>query len=119
VASYPVVEHSESRAGLWVHERRVRLALFIGLVETVLVLANGLGWFWILAAAIAAVAFHASVGRQSRFHAVREISWIAATSQLIAFLIPLLWELVKFLAITILVLLALVLLAIMLLDRRL
>jgi hypothetical protein len=118
MTTYPVVEHGESRVGRWVHERRFRLALFIGLVETVLVLANGLGWFWILAAAIAAVAFHIVAGRQSRFHAVREISWIAATSQLIAFLIPLLWELVKFLAITILVLLALALLAILLLDRR-
>lgn len=118
MTTYPVIEHDQSRVGRWVRERRFRLALFIGLVETVLVLANGLGWFWIFGAAILAVGFHLSLGRQSRFHAVREISWTLAASQLIAFLIPLLWELVKFLAITVLVVLALVLLAMLLLDRR-
>lgn len=118
MATYPVVEHEESRPGRWVRERRLRLALFVGLLETILVLAAALGWFWILAAAVVAVAFHVAAGRKSRFHVVRELSWTAAASQLIAFVIPLLWELVKFLAIVILVALALALLAMLLLDRR-
>ena len=118
MATYPVVEHRESRMGRWVRPRRLRIALFVGVVETLLVLLNGLGWFWVLGAAALAVGFHFFVGRRARFHSVREISWIVAVSQLIAVVVPLLWELVKFLAITVLVVLALVLLVMLLVDRR-
>lgn len=118
MATYPVVEHRESRMGRWVRPRRLRIALFVGLVETLLVLLNGLGWFWVLGAAVLGVGFHFFVGRRARFHSVREISWIVAVSQLIAVVVPLLWELVKFLAITVLVVLALVLLVMLLVDRR-
>ena len=118
MTTLPVVEPSQSRAGRWLHEVRLRLALFIALLETILVLAGGLGWFWVLGAAFVAVGFHLLVGRKAPYHLVREISWTAAVSQLIAFLVPLLWELVKFLAITVLVVLALVLLVMLLVDRR-
>ncbi|HYY77460.1 MAG TPA: hypothetical protein VE644_14200 [Gaiellaceae bacterium] len=118
MATYPVVEHRESRMGRWVRPRRLRIALFVGLVETLLVLLNGLGWFWVLGAAVLGVGFHFFVGRRAQFHSVREISWIVAVSQLIAVVVPLLWELVKFLAITVLVVLALVLLVMLLVDRR-
>lgn len=118
MTTYPVVEQQESRIGRWLRPRRLRIALFVGLVETLLVLLNGLGWFWVLGAAGVAVAFHFFVGRRARFQSVREISWIVAVSQLIAVVVPLLWELVKFLAITVLVVLALLLLVILLADRR-
>jgi hypothetical protein len=48
---------------------------------------------------------------------VHEATWILAASQLISVIVPLLWEVVKVLAITVLVLLALFFLAILLLDR--
>lgn len=118
MTTYPVVEQQESRIGRWLRPRRLPIALFVGLVETLLVLLNGLGWFWVLGAAVLAVGFHFFVGRRARFHSVREISWIVAVSQLIAVVVPLLWELVKFLAITVLVVLALVLLVMLLVDRR-
>lgn len=118
MATYPVLEHHESRMGRWVRPRRLRIALFVGIVETLLVLLNGLGWFVVLGAAVLAVGFHFFAGRRARFHSVREISWILAVSQLIAVVVPLLWALVKFLAITVLVVLALALLVMLLVDRR-
>jgi hypothetical protein len=48
---------------------------------------------------------------------LHELTWILAASQLISLIVPLLWEVVKFLAILVLVLLALFFLAILLLDR--
>jgi hypothetical protein len=48
---------------------------------------------------------------------VHQVTWVLAASQLIALIVPLLWEVVKFLAILVLVLLALFFLAILLLDR--
>ena len=118
MTTLPVVEPSQSPAGRWLREVRLRLALFVALLETILVLAGGLGWFFVLGAAFLAAGFHFFFGRRARFHSVREISWILAVSQLIAVVVPLLWELFKFLAITLLVVLALVLLVMLLVDRR-
>ena len=61
-----------------------------------LVVAGGLGWFWVLALAAVAVALYIFVARRARFHALREIAWIFAASQLIAVIVPVLWEVAKF-----------------------
>lgn len=118
MTSSPAIDLKESRGGTWLRERRTRLALFIGLVESVIVLASDTGWFLVLALAAAAVALYFFLGRRSRFHSLRELTWIAAASQLIAMLVPVLWVLVKAVAILVLVLMALALLAMLLLDRR-
>ena len=114
----PAIELRESRSGLWLRARRLRLALLVGLVESVLVLLADSGWYWVLAAAAVTVAFYLFVGRTVRFHAVRELSWIAAASQLIAVLVPVLWALVKAVAIVVLVVMAVILLVMLLVDRR-
>lgn len=118
MATSPVIEAGESGRGFWLRERRLRLALLIGLVESLLVVLGGLGWFWVLALAAAAVALYIFVARGVRYHALREIAWILAASQLIAVIVPVLWEVAKFFAIVILVLMAAVLLVMLLMDRR-
>lgn len=118
MTSSPALELKESERGAWLRARRLRLALLIGLVESVLVLVGNSGWYWVLAAAAVTVAFYLFVGRDFRFHTVRELSWIAAASQLIAVLVPVLWVLVKAVAIAVLVVLAVVLLVMLLTDRR-
>jgi hypothetical protein len=118
VTDTPAIELNESRGGAWLRARRTRLALFIGLVESVVVLVSDSGWFVVLALAAVAAALYFAVGRRSRFHALRELTWIAAASQLIAMLVPVLWVLVKAVAVLALVLMALVLLAMLLMDRR-
>ena len=113
-----MIEAGQSGRGNWIRERRLRLALLIGLVESLLVVWGGLGWFWVLALAAAAVALYAFVGRAARFHTLRELAWILAASQLIAVIVPVLWEVAKFLAVLILVVMAAVLLLMLLMDRR-
>jgi hypothetical protein len=112
-----VTEERTSRAGSWLHERRLRLALLIALVESLLILLGGLGWFWVVGLALVALVVY-FLGGRTHSQAVHELSWVFAASQLIAVVVPILWELVKFLAIVALVLMALVLLAFLLLDRR-
>jgi len=112
------MELRESRSGLWLRARRLRLALLVGLVESVLVLLGDSGWYWVLAAAAVTVGFYLFAGRSLRFHAGRELSWILAASQLIAVLVPLLWVVVKAVAIAVLVVMAVVLLVMLLADRR-
>lgn len=118
VATSPTIEAGESSWGLWLQARRTRLALFIGLVESLAVLLGGVRWFVVLAIAAAMTALYIFIGREIRFHLLREILWIAAASQLIAVIVPVLWELVRFLAIIALVAMAAVLLVILLMDRR-
>jgi hypothetical protein len=112
-----VAEERTSRAGSWLHERRLRLAVLIALVESLLILLGGLGWFWVVGLALVALVLY-FVGGRTRSQSVHELTWVFAASQLIAVVVPILWELVKFLAILALVLMALVLLAFLLLDRR-
>jgi hypothetical protein len=118
VASSPVIEAGNGGHGLWLQQRRLRLALLVGLVESVLVLAGGLRWFWVLALAAVAVALYIFVARGVRSRPLRELAWIFAASQLIAVLVPVLWEVAKFFAIVLLVLMAAALLVMLLLDRR-
>lgn len=113
----PVVERRESSATRWLRERRLRIALLIAFVESLLVLFSEHGWRYVVLAAAVAVLAHWFLGR--RWHGVAyEVTWIAAASQLLAVLVPVLWDLVKLVAIIVLVGLALFLLAALLLDRK-
>jgi hypothetical protein len=118
VATSPAIELHDGEPDRRLRPYRLRIALAIGLVESLLVLVGGLGWFWVLALAAAAVALHVVVGRRTDHGTASEITWILAVSQLIAVLVPVLWVLVKGLAIVALVVMAGVLLAMLLLDRR-
>lgn len=118
MATSPAIELHEGDPDQRLRSYRLRIALAIGLVESLLVLVGGLGWFWVLALAAVAVALHLVVGRRTDRRTPREVIWILAVSQLIAVLVPVLWVLVKGLAIVALVLMAGVLLAMLLLDRR-
>jgi hypothetical protein len=112
----PVIEHRRSASGRWLHERRFRIALLIAFIESLLVVTSSLGWFWVVGGAILAGVFYL-VGRRATSPTVHEVTWILAVSQLISLIVPFLWEVVKFLAIVVLVFLALFFLAILLLDR--
>jgi len=112
-----VIEHGESSSARWLRERRLRLALLIAFVESLLVLFSAHGWRYVIIAVILAVAAYWFVGRR-RSGVVYEITWVAAVSQLLAVLVPVLWVLVKTLALIVLIGLAVFLLAALLLDRK-
>ena len=111
------IEHRQSASAHWLRERRIRMALLIAFVESLLVLFSEHGWRYVLIAAVVAVLAYWFVGRR-RSGVVYEVTWVAAASQLLAVLVPVLWVVVKTLAIIVLVGLALFLLAALLLDRR-
>lgn len=113
----PVVEHGESSPSRWLRGRRLRIALLIAFVESLLVLFSDHGWWYVVAAAAVAVIFYLLAHRKTENQLAHEVTWILAVSQLLAVLVPVLWVLVKTLAIIVLVGLALFFLAILLLDR--
>ena len=99
----PVVEHRESAPARWLRERRLRLALLIALIESLLVLLNDHGWWYVVAAAVIAVCLYWLAHQRMQNALAREATWILAVSQLVAVLVPVLWVLVRALAIIVLV----------------
>jgi hypothetical protein len=118
VSAAPVVEHRESTPSRWLRERRLRIALLIAFVESLIVLFSDHGWWYVVGAAAVALFLYWLARRQSEHRLVHEATWILAVSQLIALLVPVLWVLVKTIAIIVLVALALFLLAALLLERH-
>jgi hypothetical protein len=112
-----VIEHGQSTSAHWLRERRLRLALLIAFVESLLVLLSDHGWRYVVIAVVVALAAYWFVGRR-RGGLLYEITWIAGVSQLLAVLVPFLWGLLWWLGTIVLVLLALVMLAALLLDRK-
>lgn len=118
MADYPVVEQGESRSSRWLRERRLKIALGVGVIESILVLTSQVRWFWVLALFLVLFTLYVVVRRRVANETVRQLSWTAAFSQVLPFVIPLLWGLVKLVAIIVLVVVALVAVALLLLDRR-
>ena len=118
MAAYPVLEHRAGRVGRWLRDRRGRLALVVAIVETALVLAGVLGWFWIVLFAGLVFAFHLFVGRRARFDWLRELSWIATLAQTLPVLVPVAIVVVGTLVVMAVVAVAVVVLALLFFGRR-
>ena len=115
---HAALEHGTSRAGRWLRARRLRIALWIAVLEGVLVVFDVIsGWIALLAAAIV-ILFYLIVGRELRAGAVRQSTWILAMSQVFVALVPVLVFVVGALALIAVGLLALIALAALFADRR-
>jgi hypothetical protein len=112
------IEHRSSRTGRWLRARRVRLALWIAVGEGLLVIFDVVpGWTALLVGALI-LAFYLFVGRGLRSDTGRQASWVAAASQVLVALVPVLLFFVGVLAIIALAVLALVALVALVADRR-
>lgn len=112
------IEQGHGRFGRLLRARRWQLVLWIVLVEGILVLFDAIPWWTVLVLAALAFALYVGVGRGHRSLALHEASWIAAVSQLVVVLVPVLALVLTALAIAGLVVVALGVLALLLLDRR-
>jgi hypothetical protein len=112
-----VIEHRQGpRSRL--RRRRVQIALAVAALEGLLVLVGVLPWWSVLVLAAAGLAAYLAVGRDSSNPDVRDVTWIAAVSQLSVVLLPLLAAVVSVLVVAVVVLLAGAALVALLLDRR-
>lgn len=108
-----VIEHRQSRFGRWLRERRVAIAVWIAVIEGLLLIVHAIPRLLTLAIAVAVVVVFFWLGHRLRPGPVRDVAWIAAVSQAFVMLIPILVIVVGTLAIVavgILAALALVLL---------
>src|SRR5690348_2604085 len=86
----PVLEHGSSRMGRWLRARRVRIAFWIAVVEGILIVVHALSWWLAIAIAALLVIGWFSYGHRIRSDTARQIGWIAAVSQSLVALVPIL-----------------------------
>src|ERR687883_432643 len=103
-----LIEHGSTRPGRWLRARRFRLAVWIAVAEGLLVALHVVSWWSAIAVAAILVLFWFWVGHRLRPDVARQASWIAATSQALVALVPVLVLVVGTLALIVVALLAVV-----------
>jgi hypothetical protein len=85
-----VIDHRSGRAGRWLRAHRIHASLWIALVEGILVAFDVIPWWLAVLVAAASMVFYFWAGRDLPSYAARQVSWIAATSQALVVLVPVL-----------------------------
>ena len=80
-----VIEHGSSSSGRWLEQRRIRISLWVAVVEGIIVAVfHDVSRFTVIAVAAVAVAAYFLAGRKTRSSTLHQVSWIFAFSQALA-----------------------------------
>jgi hypothetical protein len=102
----PAIEAGSTRTGRWLRERRIKIALWTAVVEGLIVLA------------VIVLAFYIVAGRSFKWDVARELSWVAAASQVLAIFVVIFAFILKLIAIVIIIGFALAALVYLWADHR-
>jgi hypothetical protein len=102
------IEHGTSRIGRWLRARRLRVALWAAVVEGLLVVLHVIPWSIAIIAAAAIILVYFSAASRLRSDTARQIAWMAAVSQALVALVPVLLIIVSTVAIIMVAALAVV-----------
>ena len=117
--SQSVIEAGGTRVGRWLRARRIKISLWVAAVEGIIAAFSAdIGRWTIIAFAVIVLAFYILAGRQMKWDVARELSWIAATSQVLAIFVVLFAFILKWIAIAIVIGFALIALAYLFADHR-
>jgi hypothetical protein len=117
--SQPAIEAGSTRGGRWLRERRIRIALWVAVIEGLIAaFSHDIGRWTILLMAVIVLAFYIVAGRQLKWDVARQLSWIAASSQVLAILVIIFAFVLKLIAIVIIVGFALVALVYLFTDHK-
>jgi hypothetical protein len=115
----PAIEAHSTRTSRWLRERRLRIALWIAILEGVVVAVRGdISRYTVLVIAVPLVALWVFVGRNLRWDAGRQIAWIVAASQVMALLVVIIAFIVGVVALVLVALFAVVALVYLFSDLR-
>jgi hypothetical protein len=114
-----VIEGGSSHAGRWLRERRLKLALWIAVLEGIVVAVSGdISRWTVVGIAALVLVIYVLVRQNIRWDAARQLIWIVAASQVLALLVVILAFIVGAIALVLVVLFALVALAYLVSDLR-
>ena len=112
------VEHGSTRAGRWLEQRRIRLALWVAAIEAlIVVLSHDVTKWTVIVLGIVSLLAYVGV-RDSGSHLIRQIIWIFAASQMLAVIAVILAWIVKWAVVLAIVIFAILGLVYLFLDRR-
>jgi hypothetical protein len=112
-----VVEHGTGRLSRWLRARRLRIALWIAVVEGVLIVFHAISVPIAIVLGIAVVVLYFTAGDRLRSDMLGQIGWIAAVSQVLVMLVPIFLLIFWSIALIVVVILAAVAL-VLLFSRR-
>jgi hypothetical protein len=93
------VEHGTTRFGRWLQHRRIRITLWIAVLEGIIVaFAHDLSRWTVIALAIPILALYVFWDRNARSHTTRQVLWIAGASQALAVVVVILAFILNWLA---------------------
>jgi hypothetical protein len=117
--SQPAIDSGSSRAGRWLRERRLKLALYIAIAEGIIVALRGdISRWTVVGIAALVLVIYMLVRENLRWDAGRQVLWIVAASQVLAVLVVILAFIVGVVALVLVGLFALVALVYLFTDLR-
>ena len=117
--SQSAIEGGSTRAGRWLRERRLKLALWIAVFEGIVVAIRGdISRYTVVIVAAAVLVVYMLVRENIRWDAARQVVWIVAASQVLALLVVILAFIVGAIALVLVALFAIVALAYLFSDLR-
>ena len=114
----PVLEHGSSRSSRWLRANRLKIALWVAVIEGVLVVFDVIEVLPALLVAAVVIVLYFWLGHRLRPGIARDTAWAAAVSQAIVALVPFLVLLVGTLAIIAVGVTAAAVLVLLLTGRR-
>jgi len=112
------LEHDSSRSGRWLRERRLRVALWIAVLEAILAaVSHDVSRWTIIILALIFVPLYLTWGHRQA-DTIRQLTWIAAASQSLAIVALIVASIVGFFALILAGVFAAVALFLILSDRR-
>jgi hypothetical protein len=99
-ATQPMIEAGSTRGGRWLRQRRLRIALWVAVVEGIIVAATpDLSRWTVLVIGVVVLGFYVLAGRNMSWDVGRHLSWIASASQAMAILVVLFFFIFEWIAI--------------------
>jgi len=93
------IEHGTTRTGRWLRQRRIRITLWIAVIEGIIVaLLHDISRWTVIALAIPILALYVFWGRSAKSDTVRQVLWIGGASQALAVVVVILAFLLDWLA---------------------
>jgi hypothetical protein len=94
----PTIEHGTTRWGRWLRARRIRITLWIAVLEGIIVAVSPSFTKWtVIAIAVPVLALYVIWGRNAKSDTTFQIAWIAGASQALAVVVVILGVLLSWL----------------------